>query len=163
MIKDLDVFLKNLQFEIDRCGLVIEKTWFIDHICYRAASEGEYKSLIADYKKNNELLIEAPVGGRLISTFKLKDPISFRNFKIPLIEIPMPKLGRETKSGYEHIEIVIQEDFGELQNRYSHLSFLTHALTKELNPELEIELNNCSIKFHHQSLEKVIEFEKGLM
>jgi predicted metalloenzyme YecM len=163
MIKNLESFFIQLESEIKRVGLSIEPEWFVDHICFRASSDEEYKNLINEYAKDHELLIESPIGGRLISTFKLKEPISFLDFKIPLIEIPMPKEGRVTPSGYEHIEIVIKDSFDEFQKKYSNVKFLTHALSKEINPELEIELDQCAIKFHHQSLEEVIQYEKGLL
>ena len=117
MIKSLEVFLDNLNDEMTKAKISLKENWFIDHICYRAQSEAEYQNLCSEYHGKGELLIEAPVGGRLISTFKLHEPISFLNCEIPLVEIPMPKAGRVTPSGYEHIEIVAVS--------YTHLTLPT--------------------------------------
>jgi predicted metalloenzyme YecM len=163
MIKNLESFFDNLKNEVERTGLEFKSDWFIDHICFRTSSLKEYKDVVLHYTNEHELLIESPVGGRLISTFRLNQPLLFMGYQIPLIEIPMPKEGRVTRSGYEHIEIVITESFKELQAGYPEVKFLTHALKKEINPELEIEMKDCSIKFHHQSLEEVIRFEKGII
>lgn len=132
----------------------------IDHLCFRTESEEDYQVVCQDFAKMGELLIEAPVGGRLISTFKLYEPFEFKDIVIPLVEIPAPKPGKKVKRGFEHIECVTDASFDELIKKYSHLKPEMGALTKKLNPELEIELESGAIKFHHQSLEKVIEIEK---
>ncbi len=132
----------------------------IDHLCFRTESDEDYKKVCEDFSQFGELLIEAPVGGRLISTYKFHEAFQYKDLSIPLIEIPAPKKGKLTKRGFEHIEMVVEDDFSNLIKKYSHLKLETNALSKELNPELELELDSGAIKFHHQSLEKVIEIEK---
>lgn len=156
-----DFFLK-LDRYLFESKVKFEKNWFIDHICYRTKDLEEYERVKSDYSSENELLVESVVGGRLIATYKLSSPIRYKNYTIPLIEIPSPKEGRVAQSGFEHIEIVVKESFEDLQKRFSHLNLKTHALTKKLNPELEIEFKDIAVKFHHQSLEEVIEYEKSL-
>ena len=106
-----------------------------------------------------KLLIESPVNGRLISTFKLSEPIQYRDWLIDLVELPAPKKGKVTKQGFEHIEVVCDIPFKEIMDRFQGKIFSTSGLTKVFNQELEIELKNGAVKFHHLSLESVINVE----
>jgi len=133
----------------------------IDHLCYRTQSEEDYRKACAQISEFGHLLIESPVNGRLISTYKLISPIKYRQWTIDLVEVPAPKPNRPTSKGFEHIEIVTQRSFAEIQKQYPHLSFETSGLKKDFNQELEIELKDCAIKFHHYSLENVIELERN--
>jgi predicted metalloenzyme YecM len=160
---DPSEFFKKLEKELQNSRIELQNDWFIDHICYRTKDNIEYEKVKSDFSTKGVLLIESMVGGRLIATYKLSSPLRYKDFIIPLIEIPAPKTGRISQSGYEHIEIVVKESFDELIARFSHLEIKTHALSKSINPELEIEFGDISVKFHHQSLEEVIEHEKSLV
>ncbi len=150
-------FFKKLEKNLIQADIELSKDWFIDHICYRTESLKEYEKVKSDFSIGHELLVESMVGGRMIATFKLSQPFKYKDFIIPLIEIPAPKKGRVSQSGFEHVEIVVKESFKELKEKFSHLDVKTHSLTKAINPELEVEFKDMSIKFHHQSLEEVIE------
>jgi hypothetical protein len=156
-------FFKNLEKVLLQSRVELQDDWFIDHICYRTSDLDEYEAVKSELAKKNLLLIESMIGGRPIATYKLSSPLTYKNFIIPLVEVPAPKAGRRSQSGYEHIEIVVKESFDELISRFSHLDVKTHALSKEINPELVISLGDISVKFHHQSLEEVIEYEKSLV
>ncbi len=153
------IFLNNLFQEISEKKIDL-KFIEIDHLCFRTDTEEDYLKVCSDFSAMGELLIEAPVGGRMISTYKFHAPFQYKDIVIPLIEIPAPKASKKTQRGFEHIECVVTDSFEDLIKKYSHLKLVTGALSKELNPELEIELETGAIKFHHQSLEKVIEIEK---
>lgn len=163
MYKNLNDFFNHLTSELSKADITLKPEWFIDHICYRVDSIKSYNDLKTLFSNKHKFLIETPVGGRNIASFKLSEPISFLKYKIPLLELPEPKLGKNTPEGYEHIEIVCKESFAELQKLYSHLNLETHALNKEINPELIIKLDTITLKFHHQSLEEIIEYEKSML
>lgn len=152
-------FLETLFAEFERESIVLEKHWSIDHLCFRTGSDESYehfKTLFADFGK---MLIESPVNGRLISTFKLFEPFRYKHWFIDLVELPAPKKGKITKEGFEHVEVVIDVTFEEITKRYAGKRFSTGGLSKLFNRELEIELNNCAVKFHHLSLESVVNLE----
>lgn len=153
------IFLEKI-FSILKANQIEIGSWEIDHLCYRTSSMDNYAELKKLWSGNGELLIESEVNGRDIATYKLHEPVVFRDYIIPLVEVPAPKKGKLTPEGFEHIEVVIDVEFDEIMKRFSHMSFDTKALAKELNPELVIKFDDCSIKFHHMSLEKVIEIEK---
>lgn len=161
MINKVESFLDKVFSEINSAGIHLNE-WEIDHICYRTSSLQNYEDSKKYFETLGELLIEGNVNGRPITTYKLHSPIIYKNHIIPLVEVPAPKAGKTTKEGFEHIEIVIDIPFEKIQAMYSNCKFETKGLSKELNPELEIEFKDCAIKFHHMSLEKVIEIEKSL-
>lgn len=152
-------FLNNLFNEVKQTNLCL-RFKEIDHICFRTDSLEDYLRVCQDFS-DHELLIESMVNGRLISTFKLNTPYQYQNFQIPLIEIPAPKVGKIVKRGFEHIELVVEDSFEDLMTKYHDYKLDLSGLGKKINPELEMILNNGSIKFHHQSLNDVIHFEKG--
>lgn len=153
-------FFKELSRVLSEYNIKFDKDWWIDHICYRTKTLKEYEDLTSYYSKNEQFLIESMVGGRLISSFKFYKPLQFQKYHIPLIEIPAPKAGKIVSSGYEHIEIVCTNTFEELKERFKNLPLKTSALSKRINPELIIQFETIAIKFHHQSLEEVINIEK---
>lgn len=159
MMKDPLPFLRNILGDLKETGIDLSGH-FIDHLCYRTTSQENYIEIKNHFEDYGALLVESEVGGRLIATYKLNNPVTFKCWVVPLIEVPAPKAGKVTIEGYEHIEVVIDSSFEEFMRNQSHLKFKTKALAKDFNPEIEIILPSGSVKFHHQSLEEVIKIEK---
>ena len=154
-------FLRKIFNLIERRNINLPEPHFIDHICLRTASEEDYQRLKKELFSFGELLIEAPVSGRLISTFKFNKPIIVDDYKIELIELPSPKAGKSYATELEHCEFVIRESFDSLSSRHKNLEWDFSGAQKKINPELCLKLDDkISIKFHHQSLEDVIALEK---
>ena len=151
-------FLNNIFEEIESQRIDLS-TWKIDHLCYRVSSNKNYEKMKGVMASFSTLLSEAKISGRPISTYKLNEPIVYKNYIIELIEVPAPKMGAQTIEGFEHIEVVTSESFDEIMENYPQLNFETKALSKKINPELVIKFGDCSLKFHHQSLEDVIKQE----
>ena len=160
MIDQAYIFLDKIFSILDEKKIKIG-SWEIDHLCYRTSSLENYEKIKSDFSALGELLIESDVNGRDIATYKLHKPVVYKSYTIPLVEVPAPKDGRVTPEGWEHIEVVINVSFDEFMKNYPEIKFDTKALSKNLNPELVIKFDDCSIKFHHQSLEKVIAIEKA--
>lgn len=159
ILRQATEFLSLLLNDLDRYQIYLEPHWDIDHLCYRVPTEERYQELKNVFSAFAELLIESPVNGRLISTYKLDVPIVFHDWMIDLIELPAPKPGKSAPEGFEHIEVVCDTPFSELQQKYKHLNLDVGGLGKLLNQELEIVLGERNIKFHHLSLQSVIWFE----
>lgn len=154
-------FLKGLFKKLEDNKIYFKNSWDIDHLCYRCASDDEYEQLKPYFLRFSDLLIESPVNGRLISTFKLHNPIYFKDWMIDLIELPAPKKGKSTKSGFEHIEIVCDENLSDFAHKFNSQIVNAKGLDKDFNQELEIHLGDENIKFHNYSLESVIRLEKN--
>ena len=133
----------------------------IDHLCYRTSSLTNYYETKKKFENYGDCLIESEVGGREIATFKLHSPIEYKNYVIDLIEVPAPKAGISTREGFEHIEFVVDQSFGDIISNNPNCNFDKKGLTKELNPELVLKFSDSAIKFHHKSLEHIINIEKN--
>ena len=108
----------------------------------------------------HSLLSEEKISGRNISTFKLSSPIIYNGREIDVLELPSPKDWSEYKKWFEHVEFVITESFDVFMGKYPQLDFITKDLVKENNPDIKIQYDNCSVKFHEQTLEEVIKEEQ---
>lgn len=154
--KEAQVFLEKIFCDLSKHKLDFSGK-FLDHICYRVTSEEEYGQMKNLFAKMGVLLIESEIGGRLISTFKLNNPIKYQERDIRVVELPQPKKDNKYPKGFEHAEFVTQQSFESFQNDYNNLKFDTGGIKKEHNPELRVILSNqLSIKLHHRSLEDVI-------
>lgn len=153
----LDTFFRQL------CAMeLIVEDYELDHVCYRVDSLENYRFVKQVIAREAKLLSEALIGGRPIATYKLEVPLVYESRKIFLVEIPSPKLGRPYPNGFEHAEFVINEAFENLAARYPKLNFDFSGTRKDLNPELALFLGEgLSVKFHHASLEKIIELENA--
>lgn len=152
-------FLNKLFLTLDKTHIEISSHWDIDHLCYRVDSLKRYEELKKSFLNLGKLLIESDINGRSISTFKLNSPITFKHWTIDVVELPAPKLSKPIKEGFEHIEVVCDLSFDELEEKYIGLQLDLGGLKKEINLELEIVLGEKNIKFHHMSLESVIRIE----
>ncbi len=161
MIDQANSFLDKL-FSILEENKIDLMHWKIDHLCYRTSDSENYEAMKNEFSKLGEFLIESEVNGRDIATYKLTNPVVYKGYTIPLVEVPAPKKGKSTVEGWEHIEVVIDISFDDLMKKYPGIDFDTKALSKELNPELVIKFGDCAIKFHHLSLDEVIKIEKAL-
>jgi len=131
-----------------------------DHLCYRVATLEEYEFYKANLSNHAVLLTEANVNGRPICTFLLSQPFQTQHHTVKLVELPAPKPGVQYHSGFEHAEFVIRECFENFSARFPHLTFHQTGNTTT-NPELCLKLNDRQAKFHHLSLERIIEIEKA--
>jgi len=150
-------FLQQLFVEVEA-----EKADFshlvIDHICYRVETNERYLELKNELAKYGEILIEKPISGRPIATFKLNQPFIFQEQKIYLLELPAPKKGRFYAEAWEHIEMVIKDNFEDFMAKNVHLDFDTRAMTKKVNPEVRLTFKSGAVKFHHYPLDYVIKY-----
>lgn len=154
-------FLKKTLESLKAVQFNLEKHWHIDHLCYRTSSEENYSEIKEIFSRFSRLLIESEVNGRMISTYKLHTPIVCGDWSVDLIEVPAPKKGKVTPEGFEHFEVVCDLTFTELKKRYHQFQFNDGGLSKDLNQELEFSFEGFAVKFHHLSLESVINLERN--
>jgi predicted metalloenzyme YecM len=73
VLGDIDTFVSTILSALQRHHIDIS-SFPIDHICYRVASDEEYKLKKEQLVPIADLLSEAIIGGRSISTYKLQSP-----------------------------------------------------------------------------------------
>lgn len=159
IVGKLQLFLDTLFDKLYNFGIDTDQ-YELDHVCYRVTTLDEYIVIKSKFKNISRLLIESPVQGRLISIWKLFEPIKYKDREIYLIELPMVKINSLYTSGWEHCEFVI-DNFNDFQDKYSNIQFDTTGISKIINPDLRLELDNnpnyrINCKFHLQSIESVI-------
>ncbi|MDO9183487.1 MAG: VOC family protein [Bacteriovorax sp.] len=155
------LFLEDLFSKMADIELNVDQ-YELDHICYRVQSLSEYKLKKEELAPLGELLIESMVNGRLISTFKLYEPIVYKNRKIYLIELPSPKSQHSYTSGLEHVEFVTKLPLEKIVEKYPQYSFEVFGIHKKINADITLKLGEYCIRFHNSSLEDVIKLEKKM-
>jgi len=140
----------------------------IDHLCYRVESREHYLELKELLLANNELLVESPIKGRLISTFRMTQPFRHEEREIWLLELPEPKIGSPYPEGWEHAEFVTDRPLAEFENwlidelGVASSDIDRSGLGKPLNADLRLRLEGgLSVKFHELALDEVITRELG--
>ncbi len=157
--KKADLFLSELFSDSADLGLKLEPHWDIDHLCFRVDTLDAYELYKETLANLGTLLTESHVNGRPIATFELNYPIRFQNWIIRIIELPAPKKGKMCKTGFEHIEIVVDKPLLSLADEYPKFKWDKSGLIKLFNSELELPVGDSAIKFHNISLKSVINFE----
>jgi phosphoglycolate phosphatase-like HAD superfamily hydrolase/predicted metalloenzyme YecM len=154
-----EAFAAKLAAELDRLGLD-HRRLKSDHICFRVGTTEEYLDYKEYLSRHAELLVETPINGRPIASFRLKEAIPSVWGPIPVMELPAPKPGKTYSTEFEHCEFVISETFEKFQQRHPKLNFRV-GKNIPLNSELILETDVGLAKFHHLTLERVIEIEQS--
>ncbi len=177
LIEDLGNFFKEIeettnQLNLNTDGLVT------DHIGLKLSTAKQVESLIDSLPENSEVLSDSVVGGRIIYIIKLKEPIRYKGYEIPCLEIPYPKPDHNyPMEGLQHIEFVLPNTTHQT-NEYEK-AFLYHYNKtkkdfKKFNYEFEIPQvedpreepnytvsiqdpeSKYEIKFHPKSIEDIL-------
>lgn len=138
----------------------------LDHLCYRVDTTERYTQLKTELLQQNELLVESPINGRRIATFRMAEPFRFREREIWLLELPEPKPGSHYAEGWEHVEFVTDRPLAAFAEwMVEHLGVTESdidrsGMGKPLNADLRLRLEGgLSVKFHELALDEVIRIE----
>lgn len=165
MLPDHTPFLKQLFSTLEPVPGTLDQLQ-LDHLCYRVETQKQYETLKSDLLAENELLVESPINGRRIATFRMATPFRFQKREIWLLELPEPKAGSPYPEGWEHVEFVTDrplEAFAEWM--VDHLGVDAEdidrsGMSKPLNADLRLRLEGgLSVKFHELALDVVIRIE----
>ena len=154
---DPSPFLDRLFLHLGEDGIDVSR-YVLDHICYRVATTLEYDEMCEELSTQWRLLNETLIWGRMIATYRLDEPIRYHDREIWCVEIPSPKAWSPYPTGWEHAEFVIDMSFDEMMAKYPDISYHTDSMSKTINPDISIKYPGLSVKFHHNTLEYVIEF-----
>ncbi|MBW2968135.1 VOC family protein [Candidatus Woesearchaeota archaeon] len=166
LLPGVDVFLGKVFAALKRDGIGTHGHE-LDHVCYRVETLERYDELKAGLARLGELLSEVEIGGRYISTFRLKEPIVFgegaQQREIYCVELPEPKQGSPRPEGWEHAEFAIGEDYDHIMRAHPELPWITKGAGKSINPDVALKYveQGITVKFHRNPLEKVIKYEQG--
>lgn len=97
--EELDLDVSNL--EIDHIGLRVKRKEDVDKL----------RKEIEKVSEGNTHLVCALVNGRKILTYKLIEPLNYKNINIPCVELPYSSPNKiYPQDGWEHVEFVIPSD-----------------------------------------------------
>lgn len=167
----LHAFLTEIELACSSSGVSLSERE-IDHVCYRVETKVDYQRIYSRLSSMGSVLAETMIGGRPIATFSLTNPIEYKNWMIPCIELPCPKESSFYTEGWEHCEVVIgnasmdavdnREFLEHFVSAHSHLSFDMRSVGKEINADVSLNINgDFSVKFHSRPLYEVCLFEKS--
>lgn len=124
----------------------------LDHLCYRVETVDRYHEAVQELGKRGVRLTANKINGREISVFELEQPVEADGWKIPFVEVPMPKRGQPYSEGLEHAEFVV----GNLKEfEQAHPNLLFKPGGDDTNPVLTIEHTHLPVKFHERPLDVV--------
>jgi predicted metalloenzyme YecM len=161
-IGDYETFISAITVGLAASGIDRRELAMMDHLCYRVETQGRYDEMLKRLKDEATFLGEAPVSGRKIATFELKEYIQADGWTIPYLELPEPKEGSPYVEGLEHAELVVIGGLDRFAERHSSLPFNDKGMSKKVNPELGLKTNTLSVKFHEQPLGAVVRIEQRL-
>lgn len=152
VIGDYKIFLDGVFRNLEKAGFSKDEFKELDHIAYRTESMESYEKIKNALVNFSESFSDSAFNGRPILVCKLKTPLVYNEFVISGIEVPAPKNGKPRKDGLEHAEFVIKTNLAEFREKHAEIDFNLEAYDREINPELEVNFENCAAKFHTQSL-----------
>lgn len=162
MDRELAIFGTTVQLFLDRVFMWLEKCqidvsgYELDHLCYRVSTQEAYEFFKNSMSSRADMLAENMIAWRPIVTYKLYTPVVYKNREIYVIEFPAPKTWSDYEEWFEHVEFVISVGFEEFIQTHSLVTFDTKDISKEVNPDIRVKFDGFSVKFHHNSLEYVI-------
>jgi predicted metalloenzyme YecM len=144
----------------------------IDHVCWRCETAEEYHDAVkALADAGHDVAGTKSIGGRPITTVRLKAPVRWARFQIPAIEVPAPKAFRPRPRGFEHAEVALLCDadgFTEtnaieaLLSKFPDLEWNRDGVRKAINPDVSLSLGGgVAVKFHNRPLLDVVDFERA--
>jgi predicted metalloenzyme YecM len=175
VIGDYALFIEMLVSQVQKAGVDVAGLE-LDHICVRVEDQQAYEDMCSSLVPAlGHTAHECIIGGRMISTIKLRTPIQHAGRSVACIEVPAPKLGRFYRAGLEHGEFVIggasrlsdscteRDLLAEFMGTYPAVVFDTRALHKDLNADVGLSFQvagkKVSAKFHVRPLYEVVDIE----
>ena len=153
-------------------GAVPDAANAIDHVCWRCETAEEYHDAVkALADAGHDVAGTKSIGGRPITTVRVKAPVRWARFQIPAIEVPAPKAFRPRPRGFEHAEVALLCDadgFTETNaieaflSKFPDLEWNRDGVRKAINPDVSLSLGGgVAVKFHNRPLLDVVDFERA--
>src|SRR5476649_1618962 len=101
-------FLDSFFEEIKKAGIDLSGLP-LDHIACQSSSAADYEKLLPEFSNLGELVSEEIIGDRRVAVFKLKEPIIYKGYQIPALELIEPRAGQQCESAFQHAEFVVNQ------------------------------------------------------
>lgn len=146
-MKNYTDFLDSFFEEITNTGLSIDGLT-LDHIAYQASTSNDYEEKLPEFKKLGHLVSEEIIGGRRVAVFALHDPIRYKSYHIPALELIEPKENQVCKSEFQHAEFIINQPFETYMEKYPNINWDTSSMGRDEFAHLKLHFKNgLTLKF----------------
>lgn len=150
-------FLDSFFVQIHKAGLDISGLP-LDHIAYQASSAQDYEQKLPEFAVLGELVSEEIIGYRRVIVFRLAEPIQYKDYKIPALELIEPRAGQVCESAFQHAEFVVSKPFEEYINQYPNIKWDTSSMHRNEFSHLKLNFDNgLTLKFLLQPILKLME------
>lgn len=160
LIGSYRIFLEEIASGLFYLGIGLEEFLELDHLAYKTSDLNSYYRFQEKLGQFGALVSEEMISQRPIGVFKLHQPLSFRGFFIPALELMAPKPSEICPNGLDHCEFVLRESIDGFIKQHAEAVFLTHNLSRKNNPTLSLKLNKHAVKFHSKGLLEVVQIQK---
>ncbi len=124
----------------------------LDHIAYQASSNEDYDKLKLVALKIGNLVKEPSVDNRRVGIFKLVEPVVYKGYSIPVLELIAPKEGEVCSSFLQHVEFVV-DGLQNLIDKYPGIPWVTKSMNRPDFPRSKLKLDDgLEVKFHTASV-----------
>jgi predicted metalloenzyme YecM len=120
ILGDYKSFTLDLLQRLADAGIGVQD-YPIDHVCFKVSSIKNYHIMLVLLTPHIQGICETVHHGRPFAKLLLSNPLQVDKYTIPVIEIPAPKEGEETKDGLDHIEMVVGDNYQSLHQAHNSL------------------------------------------
>ena len=146
-----DLFKRLTAADINIQGLPLS------HICYRVNNFEEYKIVSEQLKHFSRAWAEHEFGGRLVSEFILKNPLSLEEGgSVRVVELLPSKAGSSYSRGLQNIGIIVGKNLLEFNEKYKNVLTGIKNRSPHCKPSFITFENGKTAKFYDQSLENIV-------
>ncbi len=151
-----NLFFKHIQNAgLDISGLSL------DHLAYQAASKQDYEQHLSEFSELGELVSEEIIGDRRVAVIKLDEPLIYKNYSVPALELIEPKEGQKCKSDFQHAEFVVNQPFENYIAQYPDLAWDTSSMGRDEFSHLKLHFENgLTLKFLQRPILELFEEKK---
>ena len=137
------LFQKLTNLNVDVTGLEL------DHLGYIVSSVEEYNSVKQELIKLGDFIKEPIVGNWQVGHVKLFEPMGYKSYVIPVLELIAPLQGETPTLGFEHAEFVLKESYQSYMAKYPKLNWDISAINRPEFSMIKLRLDeNTQVKFH---------------
>ena len=153
------LFLDSFFEQINNVGLDISGLP-LDHIAYQASSKEDYEQHLPQFSKLGELVSEEIIGGRRVAVVKLDDPLVYKDYRIPALELIEPKEGQVCDSDFQHAEFVVNQTFEKYIEQYPNINWDTSSMGRDEFSHLKLNFEGLTLKFLQRPILELFEEKK---
>ena len=119
--QEFETFMSDFESKLTGVGLSLDK-YPIDHICFRVSEIKNYEHFLKVFTKMSKLYASRIHNGRKFTIFLLKTPLTYKEFKINVLEYSEPGGSDNYDQGFQHIEFLSKDKMPKLESDSSIIS-----------------------------------------